>query len=237
MDSFSILKKCAYTLNRTSLKWGERCMQNKLPIEFVKRLASALAKQFGLECEIVIHDLTLEDKEHTIVYIENGHVTHRTVGDGASEIVLETLRHHTGEDQIGYCITTEDGRLLRSSTIYIKNDVGEVEGIFSINYDLTKLILAENVLGQMIKDTKPLSTPPKKITTKVEDLLEELIERATQLIGKPVTLMNKEDKIRAIQFLEEAGAFLITKSGDKVSEYFGISKYTLYNYMEKKNTK
>ena len=49
--------------------------------------------------------------------------------------------------------------------------------------------------------------------------------------------MNKEDKIRAIQFLEEAGAFLITKSGDKVSEYFGISKYTLYNYMEKKTTK
>ena len=49
--------------------------------------------------------------------------------------------------------------------------------------------------------------------------------------------MNKEDKIRAIQFLEEAGAFLITKSGDKVSEYFGISKYTLYNYMEKKATK
>ena len=98
-------------------------------------------------------------------------------------------------------------------------------------------MLAENVLSQLIRDTKQLSAPAAKITTKVEDLLEDLIERATQLIGKPVALMNKEDKIRAIQFLEEAGAFLITKSGDKVSEYFGISKYTLYNYMEKKATK
>ena len=152
-------------------------------------------------------------------------------------MVLETLRHHKGEDQIGYCVSTEDGRLLRSSTIYIKNEKGEVEGIFSINYDITKLMLAENVLSQLIRDTKQLSAPAAKITTKVEDLLEDLIERATQLIGKPVALMNKEDKIRAIQFLEEAGAFLITKSGDKVSEYFGISKYTLYNYMEKKATK
>ena len=44
--------------------------------------------------------------------------------------------------------------------------------------------------------------------------------------------MNKEDKIRAIQFLNKAGAFLITKSGDKISKYYGISKYTLYSYID-----
>ena len=112
----------------------KRLMQNKIPIEFINRLAKELGKQFGLECEVVIHDLTLQDKEHTIVQIENGHVTHREVGDGASKVVPGTLMHHKGEDQIGYCISTEDGRLLRSSTIYIKNEVGKVEGIFSINY-------------------------------------------------------------------------------------------------------
>ena len=51
-------------------------------------------------------------------------------------------------------------------------------------------------------------------------------------MGKPVAMMNKDDKIKAIQFLNSAGAFLITKSGDKVSRQFGISKYTLYNYMD-----
>ena len=44
--------------------------------------------------------------------------------------------------------------------------------------------------------------------------------------------MNKEDKITAIKFLNESGAFLITKSGDKISTYFGISKYTLYSYID-----
>ncbi|MBQ3160298.1 MAG: helix-turn-helix domain-containing protein, partial [Clostridia bacterium] len=45
-------------------------------------------------------------------------------------------------------------------------------------------------------------------------------------------LMTKDDKIAAIQFLNNAGAFLVTKSGDKISKYFGISKYTLYSYID-----
>ncbi|NLF35083.1 MAG: transcriptional regulator, partial [Clostridiales bacterium] len=50
--------------------------------------------------------------------------------------------------------------------------------------------------------------------------------------GKPVALMEREDKIRAIRFLNDAGALLITKSGDKIAKYFGISKYTLYSYLD-----
>ena len=42
------------------------------------------------------------------------------------------------------------------------------------------------------------------------------------------------DKVKAIQFLSQHGAFLITKSGDKVAKYFGISKYTLYSYIDTK---
>ena len=55
-------------------------------------------------------------------------------------------------------------------------------------------------------------------------------------MGKPVALMNKDDKIRAIRFLSDAGAFLVTKSGDKVAKYFGISKYTLYSYIDANKT-
>ena len=47
--------------------------------------------------------------------------------------------------------------------------------------------------------------------------------------------MTKDDKIQAIQFLNRSGAFLITKSGDKISKYFGISKYTLYSYIDAKS--
>ena len=67
--------------------------------------------------------------------------------------------------------------------------------------------------------------------------MDTLIDQSVALVGKPAALMNKEEKIRAIQFLNDAGAFLITKSGDKVSKYFGISKFTLYSYIDVNNRK
>ncbi len=73
---------------------------------------------------------------------------------------------------------------------------------------------------------------PETITQNVEDLLDELIDQSTKIVGKPVPLMTKDDRVKAIRFLNESGAFLITKSGQKVCNYFGISKYTLYSYID-----
>ena len=67
------------------------------------------------------------------------------------------------------------------------------------------------------------------------ELLQELIEESTRQVGKPVPLMTRDDKIRAIKFLNDHGALLITKAGDKISKYFGISKYTLYSYIDSSN--
>ena len=77
------------------------------------------------------------------------------------------------------------------------------------------------------------SDSPQKITHNVTELLDMLIEQAIARIGKPVALMTKDDKVAVVQYLNNAGAFLITKSGDKVSSLLGISKFTLYSYMDK----
>ena len=74
-------------------------------------------------------------------------------------------------------------------------------------------------------------TEPEKIIN-VNNVLDELIEQSVQQVGKPMALMSKDDKVRAIRFLNESGAFLVTKSTDKVAKYFGISKYTLYSYID-----
>ena len=198
------------------------------------QLAKGITGNFGENCEVVIHDLT-EDEEHTIIYIENGHVTGRNVGDGPSHIVLESRNKKPEElkDRINYLTQTEDGRILKSSTIYIRDNDGKVIGIFAINYDITNFIMMDYSLKSLImtKDEKP-----ERITKDVNGLLDDLIDQSVKLVNKPASQMNREDKIRAIRFLQDKGAFLITKSGDKVSKYFGISKFTLYNYIEVKET-
>lgn len=209
-----------------------------MDLDFYKRLASALAQQFGTNCEVVVHDLTGEDPDHTIAVIENGHVTHRKVGDGPSRIVLEAL--HTDDpaqlsDSAGYLMKTHDGRILKSSTVYIRNEQGGIDGVFSINYDITELLMAERAIDSILNH-KVDRTVPERIPISVNDLLDDLIEQAAAKIGKPVAMMTKDDKIRAIRFLNNAGAFLVTRSGDKVSKYFGISKYTLYSYIDAKTS-
>lgn len=203
-----------------------------ITIEFLKQIAAALTAQFGDNCEVVVHDLT--KKENTIVLIENGHVSNRRVGDGPSHIVLEAMTKPSEElqDQLCYLSKTYDGRIVKSSTVYIRDDSGKVTGIFSINYDITGLMMAESAVKSItshVDDHKP-----ERIPQNVNDLLEDLIDQSVTLVGKPVVLMTKEDKIRAIQFLNNTGAFLITKSGDKVAKHFGISKYTLYSYIDAK---
>lgn len=203
-------------------------------LELLKQLAHGLSVQFGSSCEVLIHDLKCGDLEHSIVYIENGHISSRQPGDGPSEIVLETLQKDPAalQDQLSYLTRTEDGRILKSSTMYIRGEDGTIDYIFSLNYDITPLLTVEQALKDLVSTASEPAKQPKKISHNVNDLLDTLIDQSVALVGKPVALMNKEDKVAAIQYLNDAGAFLITKSGDKVSNYFGISKFTLYSYIE-----
>ncbi len=205
-------------------------------LELLKSIAQAITTQFGSNCEVVVHDLTSGDPENTICYIENGHVSNRATGGGPSHVVLDAMRpgKHELKDQYNYLTKTRDGRMLRSGTVYIKDDNGKPIGIFSINYDLTPLMMSQNAIGSILQSTKT-SDEAEKIPTNVNELLDDLIERSVALVGKPVALMNKDDKVRAINYLNDMGAMLITKSGDKISNYFGISKYTLYSYLNMNN--
>lgn len=202
-------------------------------LDLLKQIANGMTKQFGPDCEIVIHDLTQNNLDNSIVYIENGHVSGRRVGDGPSTVVLETVRRNPEavHDKLAYLTRTSDGKVLKSSTMFIRGDNGNIDYIFAVNYDITGLLLIDRSLKSFI-NTEEATRNPSKITHNVNDLLDELLIKSVELVGKPVSLMNKEDKILAIQFLNDAGAFLITRSSDKVSKFFGISKYTLYSYID-----
>ena len=208
-------------------------MKENRDFKFASRVAKALAGQFGEDCEIVIHDLREKDIANSIVAIENGHVTGREIGDGPSRIVLESLTDENKEhkDRVAYLTRTSDGKVLKSTTVFIKDDDGKVIGLMGINYDISKFISAESTLREFTKLENP-NSEPEEISTNIADLLDELLVQSEKLIGKPPALMTKDEKVRAIKFLNDSGAFLVTKSGPKVCDFYGISTYTLYSYLD-----
>ena len=135
-------------------------------------------------------------------------------------------------DHLGYRTTTQDGRILKSSTVFLKDSTGKYRWVLGINYDVTALMNVDAALQSITTVESHDSNGDGQIPLNVNDLLDNLINQSVKRIGKPPALMNKEEKIQAIQFLRDAGAFLITKSGDKVSNFYGISKFTLYSYID-----
>lgn len=212
-------------------------MLNDIEFEELHKIAKGIAAQFGSNCEVVLHKVSEESTVHSIVAIENGHVTGRRVGDGPSHVVLEQLKKGDlgQENHLCYLTKTSDGRILKSSTMYIRDSRGKVSAIMGINYDISAFTMAEAALKDLIAyGAEDSQREPERITINVNELLDDLIDQSVKLIGKPAVMMSKEEKIKAIQFLNQSGAMLITKSGDKIAKYFGISKYTLYSYLDLK---
>ncbi len=211
-------------------------MLNHLMMDTLRQIAHGVAIQFGSNCEVVVHDLSTDRLDNSIIHIENGHVSKRKQGDGPSHIVLETIKQDPSKlnDKLAYLTKTHDGHILKSSTMYIRDENGVPSAIFAINYDITSFLAIEGSINSLIatNEDEGTASEPENIPLNVNDLLEELIAQSIKIVGKPPTLMSKDDKIKAIQFLNNSGAFLITKSGDKISKCFGISKYTLYSYMD-----
>ncbi|MDR1831956.1 MAG: helix-turn-helix domain-containing protein [Fusobacteriaceae bacterium] len=203
------------------------------PLNALKAMARALSAHFGINCETAVYDLSPENRGALLLRMENGHVK-----DDKAETSDDTPEFGFGPadcvDEIGTLVRTKDGTIRKRSLLYFADESGErPRYAFMIRYDVTALLAFENAL-RSLTGPFPAEIPKTdaRIPYRVEDVLDALIEKAANLIGKPVALMTREEKITAIRFLNEAGAFLITKSGDKVSKYFNVSKYLLYSCIE-----
>jgi len=195
---------------------------------FFEQLLSMLANQLGYDSEIVLHDLT-GDYDHTIIAIKNGYITGRKVGDCGTNLGLEVLKGNDG-DNYNYITHTKDGKILRSSSMYIRNDDGKVIGALCINTDITPYA---QVIEKLKQFTLGQSQQLDEIFNgNIRDLLSDLIDRAVKSVGSPVEKMGRKEKFSCIKYLEEKGAFQISKSNERVCEVLRISKYTLYKYLD-----
>ncbi|MEA4896786.1 transcriptional regulator [Bacillota bacterium Meth-B3] len=206
---------------------------------FFAQLLDMLESQLSSHNEILLHDLT-NGYEHTIVDIRNGHITNRKIGDCGSNLGLEVLRGTVENgDRYNYVTHTRDGKILRSSTMFIKGDDGRVIGALCINKDITASVEMEKYLHE--QNNYPLlyeqgendgHVIKEVFLNNVGELLDYLLQEALRFVGKQAALMDREDKCRFLKYLDDKGAFVISKSGDRVCEFLGISKYTLYNYLD-----
>ncbi|HEX2049068.1 MAG TPA: helix-turn-helix domain-containing protein [Actinomycetota bacterium] len=67
----------------------------------------------------------------------------------------------------------------------------------------------------------------------VGESVEHLIDAAERSIGKPASQMSRTEKQVVVRFLDERGAFLIRKAVEDVADRLGVTRFTVYNYLDR----
>lgn len=199
----------------------------------LSQILDLFEKHCGAHCEVVLHDLS-KPYDKTVVDIRNGHITGRKIGDCGSNLGLEVMRMTSPEkgDAFNYISHTREGKILRSSSIYLRDDKGNLRYSLCVNLDITDSMKFESYLKEINRYEASDSNPNEIFVDNVQNLLGELITRGAEQIGKKPCAMNKEEKIELLRYLDNKGALLISKSGERICEELQISKFTFYNYLE-----
>ena len=203
-------------------------MDKNTALDFLSRLCDGLSVMFGPNCETVVHDMN--DTNKSIVYIANGQVTNRSIGDKFKILGGKDIdKFFSGTDIINCKALSPDKRTLKSSTFHMKGH--GYHYALGINFDYTNFEFAHNILKDLISVGKDISEVIQA-SPNTEDLLDGYIDDALKFVGKPISMLKKEDRVQIVKCLEEKGAFVLQRSIPIISERLNISRYTLYNYLK-----
>ena len=202
---------------------------------FLRPTMRAIAEAVGPHCEVVLHDLTSRELDHTIHDIINGHVTGRSIGGPSTNLGIDVMKdRRANHDSFGYRARTVDGRELHSSSVYFHNFAGDIIASLCINVDLTPLQAAVSQLNGMLPQSSSAAQDAAQevVGPDISSVLDDLIDGAVAAVGKLPSTMVKADRVRVMRILEERGAFHIKRAVDQIAKTLGISRVTAYNYLD-----
>ena len=87
-------------------------------------------------------------------------------------------------------------------------------------------------LSAQAEGTAEAADLPAGTITRVDRALEELLAAAEGHVGRPVDDMSRADKQRVVRYLDERGAFALRKSVELVADALGVSRFTVYYYLD-----
>jgi predicted transcriptional regulator YheO len=183
---------------------------------------------FGRSCEVVLHDY--RDQERSVVAVA-GSVTGRAPGDAMSEIGLRVLA--AGDDarnEVGYLTRAQDGRVLKCTTLPLRDVDGTLIGALCINIDMSAITRATGVLSDLLGLSATEETgATTNFSGDLDQVVESLVERAERAHAVPVAALGRDERLTLVRSLHEAGVFSLRGAPARVAKRLGISRTGLYN--------
>lgn len=224
---------------------------------FFKTLVEFLGEVLGSNTEVVFH---LRDKNG--IYIEsikNGHISGRTASSPITGLALEMIKNESYKNTdylVNYRGISKKGEFLRSSTFFIKDREGYLEGLICINTDVSTFINVKHILDELSSfrlihedpvDTEQskqytlklsedsLHTGMDKDSNQVEYFSQSIEEVIFSIIPEETLIRNNlsaSERIEIVRVLNDRGIFSIKGSVPIVAEILHVSTPTVYRYIK-----
>ncbi|TAH63774.1 MAG: hypothetical protein EWM50_01495 [Gottschalkiaceae bacterium] len=191
-------------------------------------LANGLGKLLGQACEIVV-----AKSNKSIIYIENSHVTSRKIGDKINQFELEALNKFANNEKYKvFTYTNREGRNIKALIFLVEDKNDSEDRIVVISFDISDFLLAKRVFDDFCLVGESINNYNQADYENINHVMNNILSGVLYNIGKPISYLNKEDKVEIVRILNEKGIFLIKGSIEYVAEKLCVSRYTIYNYLE-----
>ncbi|WIV10623.1 helix-turn-helix domain-containing protein [Proteiniborus sp. MB09-C3] len=198
-------------------------------------IADGLGKLLGQNCEVALFNS--KDSNYKLFYSVNNQITGKNYENNMNHYELEALNKakvHNGCTIFSY--TTKDGRSLKAALFILGDSSKEGAVIMIISYDITDFLLARKAfqvfcaIDDIAEDKS--DNDSKKDGENITILMERLVSDIVDEVGKPISYLSKEEKVKIVSLLNNKGVFLVRGSVEYVAEKLCVSRYTIYNYLE-----
>lgn len=80
---------------------------------------------------------------------------------------------------------------------------------------------------------EPPADPAAQPAGDLTDALTNLLAEVQRELGSPLAGLPRAGKQRAVRLLEERGAFELRRSAETVADALGVTRFTVYNYLNR----
>ncbi|KUO14551.1 helix-turn-helix transcriptional regulator [Streptomyces dysideae] len=199
-------------------------------IAAVSPVVDGLVATFGPMCEVVLHDY--RQPERSVVAVA-GSVTGRSVGGAMSEIGMRIVaRGDEAGDDLNYVTRTRSGKLVKSSTLVLRDSTGVVFGAVCVNLDVTAVNDAHALLGALAGVGAPsVEVPVTTFGNDIDSVVDAILDAHQLRQNRSWAGLDREQRLELFRGLDERGVFAVRRAIEQVAARLGISRASAYSYL------
>lgn len=204
---------------------------DRLILRSYTSVLDGFSEYLGDGFEFVLH--SLEDLDHSVIKVINGHYSHRSVGAPITNLALSLLQTIQQKESphvnMVYRNYSKTGAPIKAATFPIFGERSQIIGLICINFHLDIPLSA--MLDTLLKSGGEAAPAKELLASSSDDLILSTLEEAKLSVAQDHSITAKNKNKEIISLLYQKDIFLFKNAVQKVAGLLNISINTVYMHL------